>query len=208
VDQLRRIHFIADDNFVWTHHNYRDVECDKKVVLRGKLSKEEREITNSAAWVRWMIIAGDSRYKWTGWPSGSPQVLITEGGARLDGLLLKYPNLEDKKKPQQQIENQQIKQRALVERNFWRMAGLGEDRRLGEGIGMVSAYLTYTDPVFDSGLFDFVGLCERPPNYMGSSPIWMERACEPTKPCKSICTGQWGKKRKVYDLWKSLPSGP
>jgi hypothetical protein len=218
LKSLRQVGFVADEYFAWSHHNYRDVECDRDGVVRRKLVKKDLPDANSAAWVRWMIVAGDPRYRWTGWPNASsPQLLITEGGARLDGILNKYPDLKDKncKKGssfkgagcQRQIRNQQEKQRSLVERNFLRMAGLRGDRRLGEGIAMVSSYLTYTDPTYDSGLFDYIGPCAPTPTYSGQN--WRDEfLTRSRKRPPSRCTGEWGRKRLVYDKWKSLRSGP
>jgi hypothetical protein len=214
---LRRIGFVADKNFAWSHHNYGDVEYDRDKVKREQLKKTDLPDVNSAAWVRWMIVAGNSKYKWEGWPNKKePQLLITEGGARLNALVTKYQiNPKDFPSEKEFRNGLQKKQAALVKRNFLRMSGQ-RDSRLGEGIAMVSSYLTYTDPIYDSGMFDFIGQCQKPANAPEdycqnpppySSPVWECRFAE-AKRLPTICTGEHGIPRLLYGVWKSLPSSP
>jgi hypothetical protein len=65
---------------------------------------------------------------------------------------------------------------------------------LSEGIAMVTNYLTYTDPCFDSGML----------NIIGNSRDWeaAQRRCGRHDPY----TGGGGNKRPVYDKWTLLPA--
>jgi hypothetical protein len=84
---------------------------------------------NRAAHVRSLLVG-----RWSGWPgagSDDPRVFITEGGAQVRSTLDLY------RQPQ------------LILRNWERMH---QDAGDGAGIEMVAQYLTYTSPVFDSGI--------------------------------------------------------
>jgi hypothetical protein len=212
LKSLRRIGFMADDNFAWSHHNYRDVECDRNGRVEfnghGDIMKPDYPRTNSVAWVRAMLVTGigkKSRYVWTGWPAKTnPQLLITEGGARLNGIAKKYPRLvSGKKTDAEKVENLKLKQKELIRLNFDRMAGT----RLGKGIAMVSNYLTYTDPCFDSGLFAYIGSC---PDAWNAEQRNRCKRPVPGKPLPvlDLCTGGGGAPRPAYDMWKLLPSAP
>jgi hypothetical protein len=202
---LRERDFRAKSYFAWSHHNYRDVECDREVrsvVRNGQLATPDYPSTNSAAWVRRLLVVGvdegRDRYRWTGWPrAGRPELLLTEGGARLNGLVEKYSiDFND-------YRGLKNKQAALVKRNFDRMS---DERGLGEGIAMVSQYLTYTDPCFDSGLFDYVYSCEPVPG--SNKESWEQRATQCGLRRPDRCSGQYGRKRPLFDVWRRLPSAP
>lgn len=77
--------------------------------------------------------------RWRGWPAGdaaSPGLLLTEGGATLDRVQNLYPGADAR-----------AKQAELIQNNWDRMSA-------APGIAMISNYLWYTDPRFDSGLCD------------------------------------------------------
>jgi hypothetical protein len=84
---------------------------------------------------------------WAGWPNGSstdPGLLLTEGGVTLASIASASRwNISDRTA-------QLAKQAELLQRNWDRM-NAGPD---SAGISMVSQYLWYTDPNYDSGLCD------------------------------------------------------
>jgi len=87
---------------------------------------------NRAAHARELLVG-----RWDGYGgAGSPEVWLTEGGADL------------RAKP---VAGDRRKQASLVRENWSRMADAGGD---GAGIGMVTNYLGYSAPHFDTGLRD------------------------------------------------------
>jgi hypothetical protein len=60
-----------------------------------------------------------------------------------------------------------------------------------KGIALFTNYLTYTDPKYDTGIFDFAESCEQ----------YVERA---DRTFGDICTGQDGGERPLFGVWKSL----
>jgi hypothetical protein len=114
--------FVPGAKFAWTHHNYADVAYG----------------TSRAADMRRRLVG-----RWAGWPdgdAGNPQLLVTEGGVTLPTIARRY-RLAD---PQAQ----RAKQAELLT-DAWRRLTTGGE---GEGIAMVTQYLFYTDPNYDSGL--------------------------------------------------------
>lgn len=60
-----------------------------------------------------------------------------------------------------------------------------------KGIALFTNYLTYTDPQYDTGMFDYAGSCDQ----------YVERA---DRIFGDICTGQDGGERPLFGAWKSL----
>ena len=122
LDGLDGLGFKAHGAFMWSHHNYTDVEQDQGADT-GK--------PNRAAKVRRMLTG-----RWSGWPQDgarrdAPGVFINEGGARVGvaGGLAQQAN--------------------LIQRNWNRMY---RDDGDGAGIAMVAQYLSYSSPYFDTGM--------------------------------------------------------
>jgi hypothetical protein len=134
LDGLDAVGFKAHSKFMWSHHNYTDVEQDQGA---------DTGIRNRAAHVRSLLTG-----RWTGWPqngttSSAPGVFITEGGARVD------------------VVGGVAQQATQIKRNWDRMA---RDDGDGAGIAMVAQYLSYTAPFFDTGVLEAssVGGAKRP----------------------------------------------
>src|SRR5215210_1582554 len=134
LDGLDALGFRAHGRYVWSHHNYTDVEQDQGT---------DTGLRNRAAHVRSLLVG-----RWHGWPqngqsSSAPGVFVTEGGARVNvaGSL--------------ELQAQRIK------RNWDRMA---RDDGDGAGIGMVAQYLSYSAPYFDTGVCEAssIGGAKRP----------------------------------------------
>jgi len=74
LDGLDAIGFRAHPRYVWSHHNYTDLEHDLGA---------DTGVRNRAAHVRSLLVG-----RWHGWPqtgqSDAPGVFITEGGARVN----------------------------------------------------------------------------------------------------------------------------
>lgn len=193
--ELRELPFKADKDFAWSHHNYRDVECgrgEEPEVRNGDLRNPNYPRTNSAAWVRRLLLVGvdrgRNRYEWAGWPrENHPKLLITEGGARLDGVSKKYgiPITRD------DLTRLKNKQAALVKNNFDRM----HHGELSPGIALVNNYLIYTDRCTDSGLYDSIGTCAE----------WLGRTCPNPIDCTNTNPDGGIFPRPVYNKWITLP---
>jgi hypothetical protein len=128
LDGLDAIGFRAHSRFMWSHHNYTDVEQDQGA---------DTGVRNRAAHVRSLLTG-----RWHGWPQDgtvatSPGIFITEGGARV-GVVGGLAQQADR-----------------IKRNWDRMY---RDDADGAGIEMVSQYLTYTSPFFDTGVLEQSGL--------------------------------------------------
>jgi hypothetical protein len=130
LDRLAQRSFNPGARFAWSHHNYGDVEND----LAGAES--------SLARVRAMLSG-----RW----AGSPEILVTESGARLDRLGARDPAAA------------RLRQAELIERSMRRLA-YGPD---GSGVALVCQYLFVTDANYDSGLCDLDGT-PRPAYYAWS----------------------------------------
>ena len=122
LDALDALSFRAHSKFMWSHHNYTDVEQDQGADT-GK--------RNRAAHVRSLLTGRWSGYPQDGVRTDSPSVFITEGGARVG------------------VVGGLSQQAALIKRNWDRMY---RDDGDGAGIAMVAQYLSYTSPYFDSGM--------------------------------------------------------
>jgi hypothetical protein len=193
---LDRRNFVAGSGFVWTHHNYLDVEEQRNCVegracvpighCTSYVNGKGRIISpyNSAAWVQKRLADGVGGYQWGGMRDGdnNPAIFLTEGGARLHQLIKIY-GCQAVTPPIEEIKRLQA---FLVERSF----NLMIRGSLSKGILLFTNYLTYTDPSNDSGMFDYPGTCAD----------WALR--EP----RNICTGENGSERPLFGTWKSLRS--
>ncbi|MBD0373166.1 MAG: hypothetical protein ICV60_20160 [Pyrinomonadaceae bacterium] len=115
--ELGEIAFKADGNFVWSHHNYLDVEeqrncapddehCTRPLICidgdckratpcsyyTDVVGKKRISRVNSVAWVESKLERLVDGYKWQGMrdPMNHPAILLTEGGARLDRVFRIY----------------------------------------------------------------------------------------------------------------------
>jgi hypothetical protein len=132
--------FAPGPRFAWTHHNYSDVTFDLGPGSTAPdAGVDPTRQFNRAADMRSRLVGA-----WAGWPSGDaadPGLLVTEGGVTLRNIALRWAITDPA--------SQRLKQAELLQRNWARMSGAE-----GAGVGMVSNYLWYTDPNFDSGLCD------------------------------------------------------
>ncbi len=162
LPELTRIGFTAGAGFAYTHHNYNDVTFDQGP---GTTGPDPTRTTNFAADMRRRLVAGG----WDGWPDGaaaSAGLLLTEGGVTLTSIASPTRwNITD-------ASAKRAKQAELLSRNFERMQA-GPD---SEGIAMVSQYLFYTDPNYDSGL------CEISESGGARRPAFTTWASLPSRP--------------------------
>jgi len=124
--------FEAHPQFIWTHHNYVDMEDD---LGAGAPAPRTR-----AAYVRDML-AG----RWSGWrgrDASVPGLWLTEGGVRVNRLRERRPELDAAAALELQAE--------LIRRNWDRHAS--DEGPDGPGIEMLTNYLMYTDLGYDTGL--------------------------------------------------------
>ncbi|HKR01555.1 MAG TPA: FG-GAP-like repeat-containing protein [Pyrinomonadaceae bacterium] len=201
TELLKRLkgRFVADKNFAWTHHNYGDIEQERVCSSSTRCKIGE---LNAAAWVRRRLVAGVDGYKWTGWPSGdnNPYILLTEGGVRLDAAYKRLRERKNKFKIRKPDYFDPVKdeQARLVQVYFNRLRTRSE---LSQGIGLITYYLVYSDPCFDTGLYDVDSL--------GLPLRKRERDCLKDAPDdyrENYSRIISGKKRPLYDTWSSLPS--
>lgn len=138
--ELKTLGFTAGSQFAYSHHNYTDVTYDQGP---GTTGPDPTRTKNFAADMRKRLITNG----WAGWPNGSSAdsgLLLTEGGVTLASIASASRwNISDRSA-------QLAKQAELLQRNWDRM-NAGPD---SAGISMVSQYLWYTDPNYDSGLCD------------------------------------------------------
>lgn len=130
--------FVPGPTFAWSHHNYTDVTYDQGVGTTSPDAATKTRTTNYAADVRRRLVN-----RWAGWPNAdaaNPSAFLTEGGATLTNMALRW-GISD-------AAGQRAKQAELVSRSWNRMVGTTE----GAGIQMTSNYLFYSDVNFDSGL--------------------------------------------------------
>jgi hypothetical protein len=121
--------FDPQNRFIWSVHNYSDVEYN-----RGQYSLTNN-FENSVSKTLEQL-----QSFWTGWPGANPytaQIWITEGGARTDVVEPLYAPFGW---------NKYVAQRETVYRNFHQMRAIPQ-------VGMWTNYLGYSDPDYDSGLF-------------------------------------------------------
>lgn len=187
------------------------------VKLKQKCGRGDVQcVINAAAWVSRELGRSVDGYKWQGWPSRSnPQILITEGGA----IVSRIAGVEGFKGEPIDCEVQpdpaQCHYSASNRRTLFRLQSelvvanyrLMNDAPLGKDVWMVSNYLTYTDPCFDSGLL----------NIVGSERDWIMRqrnSCKqwtammkPPPPLFPFTSGG-GSRRPVYSGWSNLLGKP
>src|SRR3954468_2738279 len=141
---LRTAGFTAGERFVWTHHNYTDVTFDQGAGTTAPPDAANTDRTKSfAADMRQRLIAGG----WAGWPAADPAdpwIMLTEGGVTNQSIRTRWGI------PDSNQAAQRAKQADLIQRAWDRMASTAD----GAGIAVMSNYLWYTDPNFDSGLAD------------------------------------------------------
>lgn len=128
--------FAADPSFVWTQHNYIDTLLD----LGADTATRNRAAATRAALVG----------RWSGWPARDRADGAPGGGAATEepGLWLTEGGVDLR---EQRVEGDLETQRRLLERNWARMASETGD---GAGIAMLTNYLGYSEPHYDSGLRD------------------------------------------------------
>jgi hypothetical protein len=143
LEELRARGFAGGDHWIWSYHNYSDVERAESHV----------------SYLRQALVAGG----WNGRRlDGGPELYCTEGGARLTGLNSATTGrfrlaLGRALTPQEQRFYQgQVITESLSRHHY--------SKGVGAGVGMLTQYLTYSDANFDSGLLDTLGSggAERP----------------------------------------------
>lgn len=215
--------FVAGSGFVWTHHNYLDTEEQRHCTeedshcsntyctdyYNERVKKDALSEINSAAWVEKSLRRGVGGYKWQGMQdkNGNPAIFLTEGGVRLHQVIKIYwcqlglPHPLNPSNPAYMSFIQAVdakraeikdKQADLVGKSF----ALMSQGPLSRGILLFTNYLTYTDPAYDTGMFDYIGPCGSREN--PNEGDWYDRAPN------SICTGENGAERPLYEKWKSL----
>lgn len=93
--RLQTDDFRAHSRFVWTHHNYNDVE--HRLDTTNPVTGSSKQVNQ---------VRGLLQGTWTGYSEGNgPQVFVTEGGARLNAL---SGTLADRKASQQQLVDLQL----------------------------------------------------------------------------------------------------
>jgi hypothetical protein len=142
-------------NFVWTHHNYRDVEEDRGVGSVGDFGAGQ---VNASASIRAAI---SGRWRGLGRPEGGAALWITEGGVRPARVLRLFHPAKGTQIWPELNTGADIGAR-LIRRAFARLHSDGGE---GAGVEMVANYLMYSDPGFDSGLRDNVN-----PDLSGGDP--------------------------------------
>jgi hypothetical protein len=155
-----------DYSVVWTIHNYNDVEYDHG----PDTNTPDRNVHGVGDPIRARTVMRSrliadllSSRGWKGWPNGTdgyPGIFITEGGADTDRLASIYPGYS--------YSDILTVQSSLLQRNVNRLS----NDTTGWGVGMMSNYLWYCDPVPNrsgsSGLFD--PIYGASPNFTGGRP--------------------------------------
>jgi hypothetical protein len=175
-------------------------------------------LVNAASWVSQTLEKGVGGFRWQGWPSRSnPQILITEGGAIMDRIAANQafkgeptgcernpdPDLTQCHFSARNIQTMLRLQSELVTANFRLM----NDEPHGKDVWMVSNYLTYTDPCFDSGLLGIDGI-ERDwiARQRTSCKEWIDKDNPP--PAIFPFTTGGSSRRPVYFSWSKLLGRP
>ncbi|HEV2756940.1 MAG TPA: hypothetical protein VG318_14325 [Actinomycetota bacterium] len=133
ISQLVAARFTAPPSFVWTHHNYNDVEYDLGIGSTAPSgAADECPPLNRASHAQGLLT-----YRWSGGPYGdiaAPYVFITEGGCRRKAdWMMRWSLSSTNPQNSTQVD---AKQGDLVGRNLARM----QNEEDGKGIGMVSTY--------------------------------------------------------------------
>jgi len=216
---LKRRNFAAGAGFVWSQHVYKDMEEQRNCAPGDEgcartphchdYDTEQRALKalskiNSVAWVEKRLDDGVGGYRWSD-GDGNPAIFLTEGGVRLDQVVNIYwcylglPQPVEPNSPGYAAFAQAVRakmpeikawQAGLVESSFNKMS----QGRLSKGVLLFTNYLAYTDPSYDTGMFDFTGPCG-PSDNQGD---WYDRASE------KICTGENGTERPLFRKWKTL----
>jgi hypothetical protein len=135
LDELRTRGFAGGDHWVWSYHNYSDVERAQSHVVH----------------LRRALVNG-------GWPGrrldGGPEVYCTEGGCRLSGVNSSTGRFRKAlgralTAAEQRFYQGHVLTEALSRHHYAKGAG--------EGVGMLTQYTTYADPGFDDGLLETGG---------------------------------------------------
>jgi hypothetical protein len=216
---LKRRDFRAGGGFVWSHHNYKDMEEQRNCAPGDsrckrtphcfdydteKLQQRVLSKINSAAWVENKLDAGFGGYRWRGMrdKDDNPAIFLTEGGVRLDQVVNIYwcylglPQPVDPNDPNYPAFVQAVKEK-MNDIKAWQAGFVGKSfdlmsqGSLSKGILLFTNYLTYTDPTNDTGMFNFVGTCA-------------EWESDPRN-AGFICSGENGlPPRPLYDRWQLL----
>lgn len=142
----------VDNAFVWTMHNYNDVEHDHgaNTVAPDRTTYFQTSSYRARTVVRSRKVAEQlNAFGWKGWPSagpGVPGIFITEGGANLDRLKSIWGFVTDA--------DAQVGQSNLLARSLNRLSNDNE----GWGVALTTQYLWYSGPTSSgkSGLFDWI----------------------------------------------------
>lgn len=153
INALKSANF-ADDNTIWTQHNYADVTFDQgggtMVHDRDSAPEQQRSTLRSA--VVSVLLAQSGLRLWGG--PGSGKLWLTEGGLlrpRLTSLPWQGPGAF----PWSAGASDDQKQAALLTRANSRIM-------LVPAISLFTNYLFATDPAYDSGLCDAAGAPRQP----------------------------------------------
>jgi hypothetical protein len=85
-------------------------------------------------------------------------------------------------------------QAKLVENSFKLMTQPGP---MSNGVALFTNYLAYTDPIYDTGMFNYAGTCED----------YRKRAM-PNRAFGDICPGEGGEPqdgRPLFRMWQAIP---
>lgn len=173
-------------------------------------------LVNAASWVSQTLERGVDGYRWQGWPSRSnPQILITEGGAIVSRIAANQGFKGEPTGCERDPDPSQCHFSARDTRTILRLQSelmaanfrLMNDEPHGKDVWMVSNYLTYTDPCFDSGLLGIIGL-ERDwlTRQRASCKRWLDMSVRP--PALLPFTTGGGSRRPVYFSWSKLQGRP
>jgi hypothetical protein len=134
--------FVADDRWVWSFHNYADVERKQQHVVHLRRLLAER---------RWAGRRLD----------GGPELWCTEGGCRINAMVTRFLPVLGRNAT---VAEQKAYQGQVLAEGFARHHYA---KGAGAGVGMLTQYLTYSDVNFESGLLDTVaaGGAARPAFY-------------------------------------------
>lgn len=128
---LDRRHFVADDRWIWSFHNYTDTE------RRYRFSTDLRQILSEHGWGGRQL-------------DGGPELWATEGGCRPAVMNTRFgvpPEAEHN--PMRLAYQARVLTESLSRHHYAKGAGAG--------IGMYTQYTTYADPNFDDGLLESNG---------------------------------------------------
>jgi hypothetical protein len=122
--------FVADDRWIWSFHNYADMERDQQHVVYLRRILAER------GWAGRQL-------------DGGPELWSTEGGCRINAMITRFrPALggRDATADEQRVYQGQVLAEAIARHHYAKGAGAG--------VGMLTQYTTYADVNFNSGLLE------------------------------------------------------